>query len=527
MAARPKMSIKELAQQIKSADPDLNEIPDDVLVRKVLERRPQMLNLIQTSEPRQTLSDSKLKRFGRGMAGMLTEGVEGLIKSSFESGRHSEDIQRNPKTGELLPDKERAAALIKDQAKLSVAPIAGLGESIKSGSIIDIPGIKKDIKSGDYAGAAGRGTTQALMIISLIENLMKGGLAKGGAKSSALGEFKELTDLTSAPLRATLDEQIAGIDKAMANQYINNQRLSAGTAWAKKAIEKIDRAPGVTRQMDVTAAKNVVDQLGQRMKAGKTMPWADARRMYKDIGKAAFDLPTSDLKDKLFEIRDALKDELSSSAKKAGEPGFDKWVKDYADLSDLDRRFSKVLKGQTEAQLETKATAKSAPSLRVAGTTPVRFGRTRAGKIAAQNKEMIKKAYAAYDELHKRIKTPPPFGQKPAPAPPPTSVAPTGGGPTGTPAAPTQGTPAGKPPTTFSAGESDIDQATRRAPIQPTPAPNPGAGTMLGPQAKPPGFGTAPVPIEESVKGLMGQEGLNRILKGIMNVEEFKKKIPQ
>jgi hypothetical protein len=46
------LSIADFARAIRQRDPRLAKVPDDVLVRKVLERRPEMVNMIQRSEPR-------------------------------------------------------------------------------------------------------------------------------------------------------------------------------------------------------------------------------------------------------------------------------------------------------------------------------------------------------------------------------------------------------------------------------------------------------------------------------------------
>jgi hypothetical protein len=65
-APSPKMSIAEFAAAIKQRAPELESVPDDQLVRGVLERRPEMISLIQTSEPRPAmggLSGATARRF--------------------------------------------------------------------------------------------------------------------------------------------------------------------------------------------------------------------------------------------------------------------------------------------------------------------------------------------------------------------------------------------------------------------------------------------------------------------------------
>lgn len=50
-----KMSIAELSAAIKRREPRLAQIPDAELVRKVFERRPELMSMINTSEPRRPL----------------------------------------------------------------------------------------------------------------------------------------------------------------------------------------------------------------------------------------------------------------------------------------------------------------------------------------------------------------------------------------------------------------------------------------------------------------------------------------
>jgi hypothetical protein len=50
-----KMSIAELSAAIKRREPRLASVPDAELVRKVLERRPELMSMINTSEPRRPL----------------------------------------------------------------------------------------------------------------------------------------------------------------------------------------------------------------------------------------------------------------------------------------------------------------------------------------------------------------------------------------------------------------------------------------------------------------------------------------
>ena len=75
-----KLSIAEFAQRIKQRAPELAQIPDEELVRKVLERRPEMLSFIQTSEAR----PERLKR-GTDMServfGRMQENIAGTPKA--------------------------------------------------------------------------------------------------------------------------------------------------------------------------------------------------------------------------------------------------------------------------------------------------------------------------------------------------------------------------------------------------------------------------------------------------------------
>ncbi|MBO0887492.1 hypothetical protein J2P12_00165 [Candidatus Bathyarchaeota archaeon] len=59
-----KITIDQFAQYLKQRDPALASVPDDVLVREALERKPEIINLLQTSEPRPPLG-SLYERIGR------------------------------------------------------------------------------------------------------------------------------------------------------------------------------------------------------------------------------------------------------------------------------------------------------------------------------------------------------------------------------------------------------------------------------------------------------------------------------
>jgi hypothetical protein len=60
----PRMTIQELAQAIKQRDPRLSKVPDEELVRKVLERKPEAINLIYRANERPPMG-SLYERVGR------------------------------------------------------------------------------------------------------------------------------------------------------------------------------------------------------------------------------------------------------------------------------------------------------------------------------------------------------------------------------------------------------------------------------------------------------------------------------
>lgn len=72
-----KMSIAELAAAIKRREPRLGSVPDAELVRKVFERRPELMNFVQTSEPRRPI-------------GSLYERVGGRLKENLNLPKQAE-----------------------------------------------------------------------------------------------------------------------------------------------------------------------------------------------------------------------------------------------------------------------------------------------------------------------------------------------------------------------------------------------------------------------------------------------------
>lgn len=459
MAEDKKKSVEEFASQLR----DEYEVPpgvsDGELVGRYLKANPQAISQLTTVEARRTLkpNGNAVSRYLRGVGANVAEmfSAKNLAKLGVSS---------SPFT-----DPNRSAE--------GTHPLIGAAEHpIETGKqMVDLPNITKDIEKGDWAHAAGRATAATIPYAATAAGMV------GGKKPMTFAGFMEATDTISAPVKASLDAQYAALDEAMANQYINAQKLSAGIAHAKNVIAKVGKTPGTTAG-DLSAAQDVVSRLANKVKGNKAIPWSDARQALVELRAAKQKVSAGAAKKALDEIETPLNSELGDSAKAAGNgQAWESITKDYADFSKWKRRHTEILKGKSEQQLATKATAKNSPSLRIAGSTPIRFGRTRLGKITDENSKLLQGAHDALDDLHKRIQS------RPKPKPP----SPTKG---------EAGTFSRDPRSGEQLLQSVKDMKGEGAKPAPTPAPNP-APTPLPPVSggsqgadKPPAPAPSPEP---------------------------------
>lgn len=413
MADEKKKSVAEFASDLR----DQFDVPpgtsDEQLVSGYLAANPQELSKINTSEARKAMG-GPIGRYLKGLGAPFAEMAKSL--STPKGAAKGAATALFPQVMMPIQGMQKSYQDFKDIKAGKTDEVISRG-----GSEVDLPNITRDIEKGDWAHASGRATTAAFQLALLFSPF-------GGETSAAgaMAKFNAMTDTVSAPLKATLDEQFAGVTKSMQGQMVDVQSLRQTLTPLAKKLEKLDSAPG-TKAGDFTALKNSVDKLMDRSKQGM-LPWNDLRDNMKEIGAAAAKIDDPSMASSLTkEIVDGAKDILQKGADKAGKGAeYEKLIKNYAQFSDLKKRYAQVLKQKTDPQVISKQTAKSSPSLRVLGTTPIRFGRSRLGKIVKTNEDLINAAHDAFDELHKQIKTP----AKPRPAPPqapPKGAA--GGGP--------------------------------------------------------------------------------------------------
>ena len=475
MADDRKPTIAEFARAIKQANPSLENVPDEVLARKVFERRPDLIDRVQTSEARPKSAGEQhgaAYRFGEGMASPLHETAE-----YFKGGL------KHPFGQKLTPGEQQALfdEIIKNKAK-NMGP-HGVGAEAKA--IFGVPGIAEEFRKGNTAGASGRATTEALMWAL---PFMRGGKAAVG--TSALDEVTgigrgmkvdqaalEAAKNISADVAGILDKQIESIDQGMAGQFVNVKTLQANIDRAVKMMDNIEKAPSM-QVKDVSAAKDVVSRLADHAKQG-TLTWKDAREFYKEIGNARTTVKgASGVRTALDQISDALDTQLRDTAKAAGkEAEYNKWSNDYRDLMRWQRGYAKTVKGQTAQQMEAKASA--TPGVRIPKTNITLGGSDKAGKVA---KGQIKTAHKALEELRTRVRTSP-SGIKP---PSPSSPAPGAGG-----------QPGGGQPPVGSPSPAGPSQPQGPAPTSGPAGPvTPGSGTFArDPQPNPVERGPQPAPI--------------------------------
>jgi len=417
--ADDKITIEQFVRKIKNARPELADVPDEVLFRQVLDRRPDIVEqYVQMYEPtaphrrdhsQQQPQGSSVGRFLKGAAEPIKE-IPGNIKDTVK--------EAGPSAMSWLLYAGGAGK--KPQT-------AGVGDVVDSA--LDRDKIGAHEQKGDWAGAAGRATTDALgMVLPFAKKWGKSvrpldemtNIGKGLKVDAAA---LEAAQVVSKDASALLDSQIAGIDKGMAGQFVDVKGLRADIAKAAKMMDRLERAPGM-QVKDISAAKDVVARLSKRAKAGM-LTWQDAREFYKEIGNASTTTKgASALRNSLNTIKDSLEKQLQAAAKAGGkEAEFNKWMADYRDLKRWQRGYAKTVTGKTPQQLEAAASA--TPGVKIPKTNIRVGGSDPTGKVA---KGQIKTAHKALEDLTKRIKSSP-SGATPPTAPPAGGAAPINPGP--------------------------------------------------------------------------------------------------
>jgi hypothetical protein len=472
MADKEKMSLFEFVKQLRENVDVPADMDDKTLIKAVLKAKPELRDRFHsyeisrlTGEPRSSDEIFKPENAVSPNAGQPPSGnaVTRFFKGFFDNFSPDKLAAMGMASSPFTDPDRKGKTLMEQNTGISPED-AVMHPSQSVQKVANVPGMTKSLQQGDIAGAAGKGTFSAVML----ESMAKDGGVRGEAEApgAALERFNKMVASVSAPLKATLDSQYAVIDGAMANQYINAQRLSAGIAHAKNVVAKIERSPGV-KVGDLSAAQGAVARLSNGVKASKNMPWTDARQSLITLNKAKTKVKEStELVKSLNDITDALEPELQTAADKAGQGAeWEKITKDYNKYKQLQRDYADVLKKQTEAQKEENI-----------ATSGARFklGRSRQRKLQKAGAERVKAAHAAFKDLHNQIKTP----AKPRPpTTPPSSTPPVSGGSQGA-AGVGKGVHMADPRT----GEQLLQAAkdlgggsakTSTAPQPPTPAPEP------------------------------------------------------
>jgi hypothetical protein len=105
-----KLTIAELAQAIKRREPRLASVPDSDLVRKAMERRPELINMIYTAEERPPMG-SLYSRVGSRLredlnipkqAGGFAQGISEAIRDVKQRGIRPAGVHRLPEVLQSL-----------------------------------------------------------------------------------------------------------------------------------------------------------------------------------------------------------------------------------------------------------------------------------------------------------------------------------------------------------------------------------------------------------------------------------------
>jgi hypothetical protein len=424
MADKEKMSLFEFVKQLRENVDVPADMDDKTLIKAVLKAKPELRDRFHsyeisrlTGEPRSADEIFKPENAISPNAGQPPSGnaVTRFFKGFFDNFS-PDKLAAMGMASSPFTDPDRSGKTLMEQNTGIKPEDAVMHPSQSIQKVANVPGMTKSFQQGDIAGGLGKGAFSATMLRSM----KPGDAIAPEAPGAALERFNKMVASVSAPLKATLDEQYAVIDGAMANQYINAQRLSAGIAHAKNVIAKIERAPGV-KVGDLSAAQDVVARMTNKVKANKNMPWADARQELIKLNKAKTKVQEStELVNSLNDITNALEPELQTAADQAGQGAeWEKITKDYHKYKQLKRDYTDVLKKQTETQQEENIATSD---------TRFKLGRKRQRKLQDANAKRVKAAHAAFKDLHEQIKTP---AKSRPPTPPPSSTPPppvSGGG---------------------------------------------------------------------------------------------------
>lgn len=196
-----KLSIADLAAAIKRREPRLASVPDADLVRKVLERRPEMTSMIETSEPRKPMGslyeriggrlreDFNLPKQARGAA----EGISEAIRDIKERGLAPAGVNRWPEIWQTL------SKTYKDPANVigDIVAAVTMGQSGGEPTRLARPTVPPE-------GAYGMPPAQARALpleANLLETMIKA-RAKEMAAKYPVPQWQRIQDPFAAPARS-------------------------------------------------------------------------------------------------------------------------------------------------------------------------------------------------------------------------------------------------------------------------------------------------------------------------------------
>jgi hypothetical protein len=283
-------------------------------------------------------------------------------------------------------------------------------------------GIGEQIGNKDLVGA---GTDIAgLIAMRLIaESPHKPGARKYPSlpeKPSELSKFKQMTQRITQPIFDTLSEQAEAIKGHMQGEVTNVGAIKANPTirTAAKLLGDLESAPG-TPKGAVGAARDVLNQMADQLNSGKSVSWNELFELNKKLNAATTSIKDPATANALRKIINSVDAELSASAGRVGAGKvYDTWRQNYAKASEVRRQYENVLRGKTDAQLETKATAKNPKG-------PLKGWRsTKTSQVATANKKLVEQAHKGFDELHRNIKNAPKLEPKPTPPKPQLTLPP-------------------------------------------------------------------------------------------------------
>ena len=280
------LSISEFAAKIKARDPRLANVPDDVLTRKVFERRPELMKFVQTAETRKghekvgekgvvgqeasSTQPGAVQRFGEAVGVPTAEQAKAAMPTSL-AGKTAEVVA--PGALQAGSTAINYAKLLYDKASNVMGTAKSSYEDVKSGKKTVAQGMQdtdaaatdallrgfasmiggdalasglEDLKNKNYSGLAGDMAGFATLML-----MMKGGkdTEAGSASpktmvrrterlSNTIGETTGMTDRV-----AIVNEAEPLVRQAMQEEGMTDQNLQRGVMGKKGKLAAREGVP--------------------------------------------------------------------------------------------------------------------------------------------------------------------------------------------------------------------------------------------------------------------------------------------